>query len=103
MVNEIIWSKDKTGGKWGSWGKQRPIFGSYPYPPNFLFKNVHEYVLVFAKPPSRKVTGPKALPYEELMSPPGNGSASRVRSQKKRKGRPASGPKVKKRKRGSRP
>ena len=38
MVNEIIWSKDKTGGKWGSHGKQRPIFGSYPYPPNFLLK-----------------------------------------------------------------
>jgi len=50
MVNEIIWSKDGTGGKWGSYGAQRPIFGSYPYPPNFLFKNVHEYILVFAKP-----------------------------------------------------
>lgn len=34
VVNEIIWSKDGTGGKWGSHGKQRPIFGSYPYPPN---------------------------------------------------------------------
>lgn len=42
MVNEIIWSKVGTGGKWGSYGSQRPIFGSYPYPPNFLFKNVHE-------------------------------------------------------------
>ena len=50
MVNEIIWSKDGTGGKWGSYGAQRPIFGSYPYPPNFLFKNVHEYILIFAKP-----------------------------------------------------
>ena len=40
MVNEIIWSKDRSGGKWGSYGAQRPIFGSYPYPPNFLFKNV---------------------------------------------------------------
>ncbi len=50
MVNEIIWSKDGTGGKWGSFGAQRPIFGSYPYPPNFLFKNVHEYILIFAKP-----------------------------------------------------
>jgi site-specific DNA-methyltransferase (adenine-specific) len=40
MINEVIWSKDKTGGRWGSSGAQRPIFGSYPYPPNFLFKNV---------------------------------------------------------------
>lgn len=67
MVNEIIWSKDGTGGKWGSYGAQRPIFGSYPYPPNFLFKNVHEYVLIFAKPPARKVTGPKARNYSEIM------------------------------------
>lgn len=68
MVNEIIWSKDGTGGKWGSWGSQRPIFGSYPYPPNFLFKNVHEYVLVFAKPSTKKVRGPKVVPYEALMT-----------------------------------
>ncbi len=31
LVNEIIWSKGGTGGKWGSHGQQRPIFGSYPY------------------------------------------------------------------------
>lgn len=68
MVNEIIWSKDGTGGKWGSYGAQRPIFGSYPYPPNFLFKNVHEYVLIFAKPPSRRTRGPKVVDYETLMS-----------------------------------
>ncbi len=67
LINEIIWSKDGTGGKWGSWGQQRPIFGSYPYPPNFLFKNVHEYVIVVAKPPSRKSTGRTVLPYAELM------------------------------------
>jgi DNA modification methylase len=67
MINEIIWSKDGTGGKWGSWGTQRPIFGSYPYPPNFLFKNVHEYVLIFAKPPKTKTRGPKVLPYAALM------------------------------------
>lgn len=67
MVNEIIWSKDKTGGRWGSANGQRPIFGSYPYPPNFLFKNVHEYVLIFAKPPARKTKGPKVVPYEKLM------------------------------------
>ena len=54
LASEIIWSKDGTGGRWGSHGKQRPIFGSYPYPPNFLFKNVHEYILIFRKPP---VTG----------------------------------------------
>jgi DNA modification methylase len=67
MINEIIWSKDGTGGKWGSYGAQRPIFGSYPYPPNFLFKNVHEYILIFAKPPRTKTTGPKAQPYKKLV------------------------------------
>jgi site-specific DNA-methyltransferase (adenine-specific) len=68
MINEIIWSKDKTGGRWGSANGQRPIFGSYPYPPNFLFKNVHEYVLIFAKPPKQKTKGPKVLPYAKLMN-----------------------------------
>ncbi len=69
MVNELIWSKDGTGGKWGSYGDQRPIFGSYPHPPNFLFKNVHEYILIFAKPPATKTKGPKVKPYSELMAP----------------------------------
>ncbi len=68
MVNEIIWSKDGSGGKWGSYGAQRPIFGSYPYPPNFLFKNVHEYVLIFAKPPLTKTKGPKVKQYKDLMA-----------------------------------
>lgn len=67
MVNEIIWSKDGSGGKWGSYGAQRPIFGSYPYPPNFLFKNVHEYILIFAKPPRTKTKGPKVKKYGELI------------------------------------
>ncbi len=67
MVNEIIWSKDGTGGKWGSFGTQRPIFGSYPYPPNFLFKNVHEYILIFAKPALVKKKGPKVKNYKKLM------------------------------------
>src|SRR5215210_4212515 len=67
MVNELIWSKDKTGGKWGSYGAQRPIFGSYPYPPNFLFKNVHEYILIVAKPPSRVSKGKTVIPYAQLM------------------------------------
>lgn len=67
MITEIIWSKDGTGGRWGSANAQRPIFGSYPYPPNFLFKNVHEYVLVFAKPPKRKTKGPKVQFYDVLM------------------------------------
>jgi site-specific DNA-methyltransferase (adenine-specific) len=67
MVTEIVWSKDGTGGRWGSHGKQRPIFGSYPYPPNFLFKNVHEYVLVFSKPSDKRIVGAKALPYAALI------------------------------------
>ena len=68
MINEIIWSKDGTGGKWGSYGVQRPIFGSYPYPPNLLFKNVHEYILIFAKPATNKTKGPKVRPYGEIMT-----------------------------------
>lgn len=86
MVNELIWSKDRTGGKWGSANGQRPIFGSYPYPPNFLFKNVHEYILIFAKPAALKKKGEKVRLYSSLMgtgpldeSPPGR--APRLRGQ----------------------
>ena len=78
MVNEIIWSKDGTGGKWGSSGVQRPIFGSYPYPPNFLFKNVHEYVLIFAKPATTKSKGPKVRAYRDLMNLPTEAAALSV-------------------------
>lgn len=67
LVNEIIWSKDGTGGRWGSANAQRPIFGSYPYPPNFLFKNVHEYIIIAAKPPTRKASGKTVLPYAQCM------------------------------------
>lgn len=67
LVSEVIWSKDGTGGRWGSWGSQRPIFGSYPYPPNFMFKTVHEHILIFAKPSGRKTRGPKVVPYDLLM------------------------------------
>jgi DNA modification methylase len=67
MVNEIIWSKDGTGGRWGSANGQRPIFGSYPYPPNFLFKNVHEYILIFSKPAASRTKGGKVRSYQELM------------------------------------
>lgn len=70
MVTEIIWSKDGTGGRWGSANGQRPIFGSYPYPPNFLFKNIHEHILVFAKPPKKRTTGSKVVPYDLLMAEP---------------------------------
>lgn len=73
LVNEIIWNKDGTGGKWGSANGQRPIFGSYPYPPNLLFKNVHEYVIIAAKPPSKKSTGKTVLPYDEIMRAPRRG------------------------------
>lgn len=67
MINEIIWSKDGTGGRWGSANGQRPIFGSYPYPPNFLFKNVHEYIIVFAKPGLSRSKGAKVRAYADLM------------------------------------
>jgi DNA modification methylase len=58
IVNEIVWSKDKTGGKWGSFGKQRPIFGSYPYPPHFYFKNIHEYIIIARKSETPTTKGP---------------------------------------------
>lgn len=67
LVTEIVWSKDGTGGRWGSSSSQRPIFGSYPYPPNFLFKNVHEYIIVAAKPSGNTKLGPKARKYSEIM------------------------------------
>lgn len=79
VINELIWSKDGTGGKWGSWGSQRPIFGSYPFPPNFLFKNVHEYVIVVAKPSDKRANGKTVLPYAELMElVDGNGNGRHV-------------------------
>ncbi len=68
MVKEVIWDKDGTGGKWGSYGHQRPIFGSYPYPPNFLFKTVHEYILIFSKPNGGKSKGrPKVRLMKEII------------------------------------
>jgi DNA modification methylase len=67
LINEVIWSKDGTGGRWGSANSQRPIFGSYPYPPNFLFKNVHEYVIIVAKPSGVSSKGKTVLPYAEIM------------------------------------
>lgn len=82
LVNEIIWSKDGTGGKWGSHGKQRPIFGSYPYPPNFLFKNVHEYVVIVAKPPGKKANGNTVVAYDYLM---GRSEHRKPKSDRKRK------------------
>jgi DNA modification methylase len=80
LVNEIVWSKDGTGGKWGSHGKQRPIFGSYPYPPNFLFKNVHEYIVIVAKPPTTKASGKTAVSYDYLM---GRTSSRKMRAKRK--------------------
>ena len=66
LINQVIWNKDGTGGKWGSSNSQRPIFGSYPYPPNFLFKNVNEYIIIVQKPnPSKKNS--KAPSYNELF------------------------------------
>jgi len=73
LINEIVWTKNGTGGKWGSYGAQRPIFGSYPYPPNFLFKNVHEHILIFAKRPARLTTGRTVVPYDYLQGNGGNG------------------------------
>lgn len=67
IVGEVIWNKDGTGGRWGSSGSQRPIFGSYPFPPNLLFKTVHEHILIAAKPPAKKVRNVRALPYDALM------------------------------------
>jgi len=66
LINQIIWNKNGTGGKWGSANSQRPIFGSYPYPPNFLFKNVNEYIIIVQKPdPSKRNS--KAPSYKSLF------------------------------------
>ena len=68
VENTVIWSKDGTGGKWGSSNKQRPIFGSYPYPHNFKFKNVHEYILIFKKPGKKNMKSTEKRPhYSDLM------------------------------------
>ncbi len=66
LISQIIWNKDGTGGKWGSANSQRPIFGSYPYPPNFLFKNVNEYIIIVQKPDPHK-NNSKAPSYRELF------------------------------------
>lgn len=66
LINQIIWNKDGTGGKWGSSNSQRPIFGSYPYPPNFLFKNVNEYIIIVQKPNPEK-NNTKAPSYDSLF------------------------------------
>jgi len=50
LVSEVVWYKGPTGGPWGVSAGQRPIFGSYPYPPNFLFIDLHEYIPIFKKP-----------------------------------------------------
>jgi site-specific DNA-methyltransferase (adenine-specific) len=66
LTNQIIWNKNGTGGKWGSSRSQRPIFGSYPYPPNFLFKNVNEYIIIVQKPDPTK-NNSTAPSYSELF------------------------------------
>lgn len=66
LINQIVWNKDGTGGRWGSANSQRPIFGSYPYPPNFLFKNVNEYIIIVQKPDPKKKNS-KAPSYQDLF------------------------------------
>ena len=66
LINQIIWNKNGTGGRWGSSTSQRPIFGSYPYPPNLLFKNVNEYIIIVQKPDPKKKNN-SAPSYRELF------------------------------------
>lgn len=66
LINQIIWNKNGTGGRWGSSSSQRPIFGSYPYPPNLLFKNINEYIIVVQKPDPKKKNS-SAPSYSELF------------------------------------
>jgi len=47
--DEIFWYKKLAQ------GRSRPLFGSYPYPPNFLMCQRIEYVLVWAKEGKRQV------------------------------------------------
>lgn len=42
----IIWAKRTYA---NSGGRERPLFGSYPYPPNFLVNQNHEQILVLRK------------------------------------------------------
>lgn len=69
LINQIIWNKNGTGGRWGSSTSQRPIFGSYPYPPNLLFKNVNEYIIIVQKPDPKKKNA-SAPSYRELFRNP---------------------------------
>ena len=48
--DEIFWYK-----KLAQAGRSKPLFGSYPYPPNFLMSQRVEYVLVWSKDGKREV------------------------------------------------
>ena len=71
---------DGTGGKWVLMGSSSPIFGSYPYPPNFHFKNVYEYILIFAKPSG--VMKRPVQDYEQLMALESNARTNGVHAKK---------------------
>lgn len=43
MYDEFVWAKNQ----FQSHGGGQPLFGSYPYPTNFMATQQHEYVLVF--------------------------------------------------------
>jgi DNA modification methylase len=49
--DEIFWYKKLAQG-----GRGKPLFGSYPYPPNFLMSQRVEYVLVWSKDGNRRVS-----------------------------------------------
>jgi DNA modification methylase len=48
--DEIFWMKGLAQA-----GRAKPLFGSYPYPPNFLMSQRIEYILVWAKEGNRAV------------------------------------------------
>lgn len=70
MITEIIWSKEGTESDRMREHWQKPIFGSFPYPPNLLFRNLHDYIIVFEKPKLAQSRGVKVRTYDEIMGGP---------------------------------
>ncbi|MFC4356556.1 DNA methyltransferase [Halobium salinum] len=58
----IIWSKNTYA---NSGGRSKPLFGSYPYPTNFLINQNHEQILVFRKWVSEDYYSQRDLPGQE--------------------------------------
>ncbi len=58
FVDQIVWQKPT----YGEGGGERPLFGSYPYPPNLLVVQNHELIQVFQKHVSEEDTHGRIRP-----------------------------------------